>query len=592
MEKKIDPFPYQEHNAGMKIKEHLRRSYETIFGRRLDGTRIFPITTKIVLVFTLFILASNLTTNYINLEMNRQELLKTTRELLVKDLKELYTYANNQYEIFQYTRDRKGSLDMIRKRALDNFKQERKKSIALGINTNRGFLFQASRRKPAERFGDKQAFARMQAARDKQGGAGFIDINFRGDSYFAVFKYNSKWDMYLVRAEELNEFYANSRAIFWNISLISLLITIAVALAGIFLLRYILRFLRVITTSIMEMSSAQRLEIIELKGASNDDVTFLGVAFNSLSSTINNLLQVFRKFVNKDVALKAYQEKEVRLEGTRKDLTCLFSDIKRFTYMTETLGTNIINLLNLHYDRAIHEILNQDGIIGSIIGDALLAVYGALDESRNNKSWQAIASAYKIQEVAQSLRKRMTELKNRIEKKMGQFSSDEEKVYEAVLIEVGVGIDGGQVFYGNIGSNERMTNTVIGDNVNSASRLEGLTRVYHVPVICSEYVKQDVEKNLVNHGITFLELDTVQVKGKTIGKKVYWPIPETQLTRSLKQQINLFSSGLEQYYAGKWRAAEPLFRKCKLELAETFLARIEKKSCPKDWKGIWTMRTK
>ena len=66
----------------------------------------------------------------------------------------------------------------------------------------------------------------------------------------------------------------------------------------------------------------------------------------------------------------------------------------------------------------------------------------------------------------------------------------EERVFKAVLLDVGVGIDGGTVFYGNIGSDEHMTNTVIGDNVNSASRLEGLTRVYHLPVIVSDFIRK------------------------------------------------------------------------------------------------------
>ena len=143
------------------------------------------------------------------------------------------------------------------------------------------------------------------------------------------------------------------------------------------------------------MNETQQLETINMKGASNDDVSFLGYAFNTLSSTINNLLNIFRKFTNKDIVIQAYQEREIRLEGSRKDLTCLFSDIKSFTTMTEVLGTDIIKLLNLHYNEAIHEIIKHNGIIGSIIGDALLAVYGALPESTQNKSYQALLSTYK-----------------------------------------------------------------------------------------------------------------------------------------------------------------------------------------------------
>ncbi len=231
-------------------------------------------------------------------------------------------------------------------------------------------------------------------------------------------------------------------------------------------------------------------------------------------------------------------------------------------------------------------------MIGSIIGDALLAVYGVFDESATNKSLQAVTSAYKIQEVAESLRKKMDLRKERIIAEKGRLSQEEENVYKAVLLEVGVGIDGGEVFWGTIGSYVRMTSTVIGDNVNSASRLEGLTRIYKVPVICSEYVKDDIEKNAPGHGLVFVEVDTVQVKGKTIGKKVFWPVPEAEYTRKLKTEVGYFSEGLELYYDGEWKKAYRLFAKCKLPLAEVFKDRTRNYECPRKWNGIWEMKTK
>jgi len=84
-------------------------------------------------------------------------------------------------------------------------------------------------------------------------------------------------------------------------------------------------------------------------------------------------MTIFRTFVTQDLVQRAYKEGEIRLEGSQQELTILFSDIKGFTYMTETLGNDIINLLNLHYDQAIREIHSHNGIVGSIIGDALLA---------------------------------------------------------------------------------------------------------------------------------------------------------------------------------------------------------------------------
>ncbi len=556
---------------------------------KVDNTPIIPITLKIIVLFTIVILVSNLTTNYINLIFNRTELINQKRELLAKDLKEIFTYASNQYEIYNFTKNIDSSLDGIVKKAkheLDN-----KESLLLAIKEDGTFLLQAAFQNVSGQTFDKALLGQINANRAKNIEEAFVHFRFGVKEYFGVYKYNSKWGAYFIRAEELNEFYAKSRQIFRDVSLIIIGITVLIAIFGIFILRYIVRFIPIITGEIMKMIKNQQLGIIDLRKAPNDDITYLGMAFNSLSSTINNLLSIFRKFANRDIVIKAYREREIRLEGTPKDLAILFSDIKSFTFITEILGTDIIRLLNLHYDRAIREVIKYDGVIGSIIGDALLAVYGAIDDSEWNKSMASVESAYRIQDVAESLRQGMTAKKMEIEKEKGKLTPEEERVYQAVLLEVGIGIDGGEVFYGTIGSYERMTNTVIGDNVNSSSRLEGLTRVYKIPVICSEYIKEDIEKNVANHGIQFVEIDTVQVKGKTIGKKIFWPVPKAEF-KKLEKDLQVFSLGLREYYDGNWKEAYGYFQKCKLNLAKVFLERTHNATCPKDWNGIWQMTSK
>jgi class 3 adenylate cyclase len=242
----------------------------------------------------------------------------------------------------------------------------------------------------------------------------------------------------------------------------------------------------------------------------------------------------------------------------------------------------------MHYDRAIRQIHSHFGIVGSIIGDALLTVFGTLP-SEKNKSLDALLSAYEIQTVARSLREAMSERKEIIEKNRS-LTPAEQKVYQAVLLEVGVGIDGGEVFYGNIGSSERMTNTVIGDNVNSASRLEGLTRMYRVPIICSAYVADEVMS--VTNRFLFIELDTVQVKGKTEGKRVFFPIDTQVAEEEELERFKQFSLGLSLYYEGKWPEAYKIFASSGVLAASLFLQRIEGREAPKGWKGVWTMETK
>lgn len=570
-----------------------------MFGKKINATRVWPVTLKIVLIFGLFILISNFSSNYINLLMNRSEQLALMNQLLTGDLKNLYSYCNDQYEILQYDRDRDESLRSIERKGAHELKNS--KALFLGFEPDGDIIFLATGasrdggEKPAARgrgsFPDSERLAAMN--RDLRGGKdeGPVSFIYRGEEYFGMYKYNPLWGAFVVRAEELNQFYARSRSIFWKVGVVIIFITIVVGGIGVFILRYILRYIEVITGSIMRMVKTQRLALIDMKDATNDDITYLGMAFNSLSTTVDNLIAIFRKFANKDVVLKAYRDRIVKLEGSRYDLTVLFSDIRSFTFITETLGTEIIKLLNLHYDRAIREIVDLDGVMGAIIGDALLAVFGVLEESPENKSLRAVTAGYRLHEITEELRRRMTAIREQIERERGALTEEEERIYRAVLLEIGVGIDGGEIFYGNIGSYVRMTNTVIGDPVNSASRLEGLTRIYRVPVICSEYVKDDIEAGAGESGYRFVEIDTVLVKGKTEGRKIFWPVRENEIDDGLSGDIAVFEKGRSLYYRGEWDRAAAAFRKCGLPLAEVFRERTRERP-PEGWDGIWEMTTK
>jgi class 3 adenylate cyclase len=510
-------------------------------------------------------------------------------QLLTKDLKSIYEYCNNQHEIYQYDRRLDKSLESIERKGLHELKND--KAVIFGVKPEGRILFQASKINHSDFFTDTRVLDEINKKSSKNINDGYTYFTFNNEEYFGIYKYNSKWDIFIFRAEELNDFYKETTRIFRDVSIIIIIITIAIAGIGIFIIRYLLRYIQVITSNIMKMVETQQLSVIDMSKATNDDITYMGLAFNSLSNTVGNLISIFRKFANRDIVIKAYRDREVRLEGTKKDLTILFTDIKRFTFITETLGTDIIRLLNMHYDRAIREIIKYDGVIGSIIGDALLAVYGALEDTHKNKSYQAIQSAYALHRVVDELKSKMTKIRDEIIAEKGTLDETEEAVYRAVLLEIGVGIDGGQVFYGTLGSYLRMTNTVIGDNVNAASRLEGLTRVYNIPIICSEYVKNDIEENVEDAKLHFIEIDTVMVKGKTYGRKIYWPIPYREMDEPLRRQVALFQNALSLYYSGEWKEASIKFQKCKLPPAEEFKQRTST-TCPTNWNGIWQMTTK
>ena len=574
--------------------------------QKVGSTKIIPISLKLLIIFVSLLMLSNFATNFVNSFLSRAQIIKLNNRIMVSQLKDIYTAAGNQYQILTFTARKDEAIKSLYNTAKRGF--ELPNSLAAAFDKEGKILFCASASPiPPEQkekkegdtpslnenskdFSDFEALAIMNQNFDN----GITDsaILFTSDlgQYYGVYKYQEDWECYFLRAELLSDTMHTNNVLFGIISIVIVCIVGLFLMAGISMYRRILTNVHKITGDLYEMQSSQHLTTIDLSESTNDDITYLAASFNSLSSTINTLLGIFQKFASKDVVAKAYTEHQIRLEGNQRNLVMLFSDIKSFTYRTETLGNDIIDLLNVHYDKVIRKVHENSGVIGSIIGDAILAIYGT--QKSENKSLDALETAWQITRVTAELRSRLIARRAQIEEKRA-LTEAEERIYQAVLLDIGVGIDGGNVFYGNIGSEEHMTNTVIGDNVNSASRLEGLTRIYRLPVIVSSYIKDEIEKA----GITkykFFEIDTVQVKGKTQGKKIYFPY-DTLVANSLSasgEDFENYEKALQSYYRGDWDSARREFKNCPLEAAQVFLERIADKSAPDNWSGIWTMQSK
>ena len=186
----------------------MKKKFEAIFGKKIGDTRVVPVTLKILFIFTIFILISNFSSNYINLMYNRNALINQMRQLLAKDLKDMYTFCNTQHEIYNYSKDLKNSINSIEQKGLYDFKKN--KSILLGIKTDGSFLFQASKIKKYSSFTDKETLNSINTKREKNIDQGLINFTFNKEDYLGIYKYNKKWDIYILRAEELNEFYQHN----------------------------------------------------------------------------------------------------------------------------------------------------------------------------------------------------------------------------------------------------------------------------------------------------------------------------------------------------------------------------------------------
>ena len=564
------------------------------FFSRVGKTRIIPIGLKMLLVFICLILLSNFITNFISLQLSQSQIINLNNTIMINQLKELYNTSSNQYQIYTYSGSKDESIEAVCKTARTGFSNPN--SVALGINPDGEFQFFADANELAvwPQF-DSLTIKELNQNRHEGVEEGSLSFTSPYGDYFGVYKYQNDWGYYIIRAELRSDLEQNNYRVYGIISLLIVVLTLFFIVVGYIIIRREFRTMRSFTDDLIRMQKDKTLELIDISKAPNDDVTYMAASFNSLSAQVNSLLGTFQKFVSKDIVAKAYSGKDVGLEGSQRELAMLFSDVKSFTYRTETLGNDIIEVLNVHYNRVIHNVHDNFGIVGSIIGDAILAIYGTLD-SKRSKSYNAVISAWNITRATAGLREEMQARRQEIEKTRS-LTESEERVFQAVMVDVGVGIDGGKVFYGTIGRNDfadprqaHMTNTVIGDTVNSASRLEGLTRIYHIPVVVSESIKDEVLSETARY--KFIEIDTVQVKGKTKGKKIYFPFDTNEMDEALLEKYQQFEEGLQSYYSGDWKSARKVFKGLDLEVTQVFLERMGSKSAPEGWSGIWTMTTK
>ncbi len=190
--------------------------------------------------------------------------------------------------------------------------------------------------------------------------------------------------------------------------------------------------------------------------------------------------------------------------GTRERLTILFSDIRGFTSISEAHeAEKVVEFLNGYLSGMVDVIFRHEGTLDKFIGDAIMAFWGAPIRVSDHGR-RAVETAIDMI--------RQLEVFNEGLKAKGISP-----------LSIGIGINTGDVILGNIGSEKKLDYTVIGDNVNLASRVEGLTKEYHYPILITETTYEEVKD-----AISCRYVDQVRVKGKTKEIKIYAPIlPES-----------------------------------------------------------------
>ena len=156
-------------------------------------------------------------------------------------------------------------------------------------------------------------------------------------------------------------------------------------------------------------------------------------------------------------------KKDISLGGETREVTVLFCDIRSFTSMSEKMAAaDVVSLLNKYFTALGECITKHHGIINKYIGDAIMAIFGAPVESKTHAQ-DAFLAALEMREAL---------------KKINEENASKYKTENLPEIHFGIGIHTGNVFAGTIGASNRMEYTVIGDTVNTASRIESLCKTY------------------------------------------------------------------------------------------------------------------
>ncbi len=268
----------------------------------------------------------------------------------------------------------------------------------------------------------------------------------------------------------------------------------------------------------------------------------------------------------------------LKLGGEVRFLSILFSDVAGFTTISEKLTpVELVHLLNEYLTAMTDIITKYDGIIDKYEGDAIMAEFGAPlhdDEHAVKACYAALEMQEKLVEMRVKWKKEgRPELKAR------------------------AGINSGQVVLGNMGSESVFDYTVMGDNVNLASRLEGANKEYGTYIMISEWTRELVKDVCVTR-----ELDIIRVKGKAKGVGVFEVLARTStgISSNMKKVLENYNFGLAAYRQQRWDEGIAYFRAALHIKADdgpslTYIERCEefkKEPPPENWDGIFEMKTK
>ena len=406
-----------------------------------------------------------------------------------------------------------------------------------------------------------------------------ITINFSNEDYISLpIKLTTIDNVTLIAIlqRSLNEAlkaYNQLRDILFIIFTISLLTSVFLAF---YIARQVTHPVKLLTQGAELIESGNYEQKIDVKRS--DEIGMLARSFNNMAKGLKEKEKV-RNLLGKVVSPAIAEElmsKDIKLGGEEKFVTTLFSDVRNFTSMCE--GRNpeeILALLNEYFTKISGKIEDNGGVVDKYIGDAVMAIFGAPLRKEDDAA-RAIKAAF---EMCHALKLLNENFKERGISPIG----------------IGIGIHSDVVVAGNMGSINRLNYTVIGDGVNLASRLEGLTKAYGVDIIVS-----DATANVAKEFL-YRELDLVKVKGKNNSCVILEPLGAIEhISNDITESLGKYKNALALYRSKKWEEAKSEFKillnaQPSSVLYQLYVTRCdEMKNNPPDcdWDGSYTFTSK
>ncbi len=288
--------------------------------------------------------------------------------------------------------------------------------------------------------------------------------------------------------------------------------------------------------------------------------------------------KTFGQYLSPDVIalIEKDPERYIRMGGESRELTVMFSDIRGFTTISETLEPcAVVQLLNEYLSQMTDAVFQEQGTLDKYIGDAVMAFWG---------------SPYPQQDHAARACRSALEMMRRLEQLNARWKSLGKPQFD-----IGVGIHTGTMNVGNMGSDRRLSWTVIGDNVNLASRLEGVNKEYRCHILITE-----ATWTLVHEQFAARLLDRIRVKGREReAVAIYELLGDASQSPAFAPRIRAYGEAMAAYAAEDWRLAAERFAALLRDFPEDGPAQVMHDRCmqfhlipPTNWTGIYDLHHK